>query len=157
MFEFIGVCAVLICCLKGRWVHGFVLAAGAALVMMWNYQVGVGLFAVTGLMLALPPPVAGSWWDRFRSVDSRGVRLRTREPRPQRILRGAIGACLGVIPGAVGLSMALGSNDDVMVYGVGLVSLAAIPFGAIVGTLIGYHWVPRRALRRTRDSRLSKH
>ena len=146
MIELVGFCAVVVCCLKGRWLEGFILVAGGAAVMWMAYQVGVIAVAAGSVVLALPDPKPGSWWDRFHAVDMKGIRLLKQQPRPRRFRRAAVGVLLGAVPGAIGLSIAdaVTSGDDALLF-VGLASIGAILLGALVGGIIGFNWVPRDA------------
>jgi hypothetical protein len=140
----VGLCALVVCFLKGRWLRGFMLVAGTAAVMLVAHRAGIIVGATGALVLALSDPVSGSWWDRFHGVDQEGNRILSREPRSRRTRRAALGVLVGVVPGTIGLSLALTMTPgDVAAIGVGLSSIGAIVFGAVVGGIIGFNWVPR--------------
>ncbi len=112
MFELVGLGAVVVCCLKGRWLRGLILltvgiavmATAIALAAAMNSDISGPVYLLAGLgtagfgiVLALPVPEPGSWWDRFSAVDAEGTRLITVQTRSQRIRRAILGAVLGLV------------------------------------------------------------
>lgn len=157
-FEAVGLGAVVVCCLKGRWVRGLVLlavgiAVMAAVIVVSDalasggpYLLGGVAFAAVGFALALPAAEPGSWWDRFSAVDARGKRLITAQPRSQRMRRGLLGIRLGLIPGAVsfGIGAAVAGDSEAMLS-IGVLSIGLMLLGAVARGIIGYNTVPRAA------------
>ncbi len=158
-FEAVGLGAVVVCCLKGRWVRGLVLlAVGIAVVATaivlsdalasgGPYLLGGVAFAGVGFALALPAAEPGSWWDRFSAVDAQGKRLITAQPRSQRMRRALLGIPLGLVPGAISFATgAAVAGDSEAMLSIGMMSIGLMLLGAVAAGIIGYNTVPRDAL-----------
>ncbi len=165
----VGLGAVVVCCLKGRWRQGSLAIAilvvvsalvglrgdaTAADVSLWTRAMMEGgflAFVIAAVFFASQPALSGTWWDRRSAVDLAGTRLIEKEPILRRVRRAAVGFVLGTVPGflftlgvvvvdlIVGLS---GDNAQIGFLGVGL----AI-YGAVAGTVVGFGWVSRSALK----------
>jgi hypothetical protein len=165
MFElslFVGLGAIVVCFLKGRWAEGLAAAAiGAALVgvlivrgdtsagdisalTLAVINVGFPAFAIVAALLAWPSAKPDTYWDRRSAADADGILLLDKERPSRRVGRMVLGAFLGLVPALVFMfSVFLTLEGDSAQ--IGFLGLPVGLFGMLFGGWIGYNWLPRTA------------
>jgi hypothetical protein len=163
MFELpvlVGLIATVFCFLKGRWRAGLG-AIGIAILLLAAmlirgaestsdpsqltsllFFLGVPVWAVVSLILAMQSAEPGSFWDRRSATDVGGNHLLAQEPFVARLGRSVLGAFLGLLPAVVFMVAVLSTleGDDAQIGFIGL------PFGLLgllFGGWIGFDWLPK--------------
>ncbi len=167
MFElaiFAGMGATAVCFLKGHVRSGLVCVAlavagfGAGIGHAMSTEgdmgeastgkllmVGIAVWAVVSVALALSRPKPLSYWERRRARAPDGSQLYVLQPRGARLMRMMLGAVLGLVPSIVFVAsiMATLEGDESQL---GFLVIYMAPLGFFGGGWIGYHWVPKTAL-----------
>jgi hypothetical protein len=156
----VGLGAIVVCVLKGRWVRGVAALTLGLIVVIAGYVlsnvlssfvpalIGNMAFALLAVILASHPAEPGSTWHRSAAVDSSGRRRVDGEPTSGRVGRALVGALLGLLPAVVFLVVVFAVVEIFDLSGdTAQIAFLGPPFGvlgALAGAVIGFNWVPRR-------------